>query len=156
MSNEPMPQNITILPQIEDLLYPLKPEELAHLEASIRQHGVREPLCLWDRDGEFILVDGHNRYAVATRNGVTFPTTIMEFKDLEDVLDWVDKNQIGRRNLTDEERAVTLGRIYQRKLDQKERLDVYLILTREPKRLKVQARECQIHWPTNGMSVQPR
>lgn len=119
MSNEPMSQNITILPQIEDLLYPLKPEELAHLEASIRQHGVREPLCLWDRDGELILVDGHNRYAVSTRNGVTFPTTIMEFKDLEAVLDWVDKNQIGRRNLTDEERAVTLGRIYQRKLDEK-------------------------------------
>ena len=86
MSNEPMSQNITILPQIEDLLYPLKPEELAHLEASIRQHGVREPLCLWDRDGELILVDGHNRYAVATRNGVTFPTTIMEFKDLDDLL----------------------------------------------------------------------
>lgn len=120
MSNEAEPRDsITILPQIEDLLYTLKPEELAHLEASIRQHGVREPLCLWDRDGEYILVDGHNRYAVATRIGVAFPTTIMEFKDLEEVLDWVDKNQIGRRNLTDEERAVTLGRIYQRKLDAK-------------------------------------
>jgi hypothetical protein len=119
MSDETEPLSITILPQIEDLLYPLKPEELAHLEASIRQHGVREPLCLWDRDGELILVDGHNRYAVATRNDVKFPTTIMEFKNLEEVLDWVDKNQIGRRNLTDEERAVTLGRIYQRKLDQK-------------------------------------
>jgi hypothetical protein len=119
MSDEAQAQSITILPQIEDLLYPLKPEELSHLEASIRQHGVREPLCLWDRDGELILVDGHNRYAVATRNGVKFPTTVLQFKDLEDVLDWVDKNQIGRRNLTDEERAVTLGRIYQRKLDQK-------------------------------------
>lgn len=119
MQNEVDPQIITILPQIEDLLYPLKPEELANLEASIRQYGVREPLCLWDRDGELILVDGHNRYAVATRNGLRFPTTTLEFKDLEEVLDWVDKNQIGRRNLTDEERAVTLGRIYQRKLDEK-------------------------------------
>jgi hypothetical protein len=119
MPNEVEAQSITILPQIEDLLYPLKPEELANLEASIRQHGVREPLCLWDRDGELILVDGHNRYAVATRNGVPFPTTTLEFQDLEEVLDWVDKNQIGRRNLTDEERAVTLGRIYQRKLDEK-------------------------------------
>ena len=119
MSNEGQTQSITILPQIEDLLYPLKPEELANLEASIRQYGVREPLCLWDRDGEMILVDGHNRYAVATRNGVPFSTTVLEFKDLDEVLDWVDKNQIGRRNLTDEERAVTLGRIYQRKLDAK-------------------------------------
>ncbi|WP_437560394.1 ParB N-terminal domain-containing protein [Acidithiobacillus sulfuriphilus] len=112
-------QNITILPQIKDLLYPLKPEELANLEASIRQYGVREPLCLWDRDGEMILVDGHNRYDVATRNGVEFNTTILEFEGLEEVLGWVDKNQIGRRNLTDEERAVTLGRIYQRKLEAK-------------------------------------
>lgn len=119
MLNEGLTQSITILPQIEDLLYPLKPEELANLEASIQQYGVREPLCLWDRDGEHILVDGHNRFAVATRIGVEFPTTVMAFKDLEEVLDWVDKNQIGRRNLTDEERAVTLGRIYQRKLDQK-------------------------------------
>lgn len=64
-------------------------------------------------------MDGHNRFAVATRNKVEFATTVLAFKDLEEVLDWVDKNQIGRRNLTDEERAVTLGRIYQRKLDQK-------------------------------------
>ena len=55
MSDEAEQLIITILPQIEDLLYPLKPEELAHLESSIRQHGVREPLCLWDRDGELIL-----------------------------------------------------------------------------------------------------
>lgn len=46
MLNEGLTQNITILPQIEDLLYPLKPEEMANLEASIQQHGVREPLCL--------------------------------------------------------------------------------------------------------------
>ncbi len=34
-------------------------------------------------------------------------------------MDWVDKNQLGRRNLTDEERAVTVGRIYQRIRDQR-------------------------------------
>ncbi len=37
---------LVILPQIEDLLYPLKPEELANLEASIRDEGVRDALMI--------------------------------------------------------------------------------------------------------------
>lgn len=110
-------QLITILPQIEDLLYPLKSDELAHLEASIQRDGVREPLCVWDRDGELILVDGHHRYAIATKLDVDFKTIKIKFESLEDVLDWVDKNQLGRRNLTDEERSLTIGRIYQRVRD---------------------------------------
>jgi len=48
--------HLVILPQIEDLLYPLKPEELAHLEASIIAEGVREPLTIWERGGTNILM----------------------------------------------------------------------------------------------------
>ncbi|MBU2724808.1 ParB N-terminal domain-containing protein [Acidithiobacillus ferridurans] len=110
-------QSITILPQIEDLLYPLKSDELAHLEASIQRDGVREPLCVWDRDGELILIDGHHRYAISQKLGVSFKTIKIKFESLEDVLDWVDKNQLGRRNLTDEERSLTIGRVYQRVRD---------------------------------------
>ncbi|WP_123102631.1 ParB N-terminal domain-containing protein [Acidithiobacillus sulfuriphilus] len=109
--------NLTILPQIEDLLYPLKPEELANLEASIKRDGMREPLSLWERDGETILVDGHNRYAIAQRHGIPYQTVTLQFSSLDDALDWVDKNQLGRRNLTDEKRATTIGRVYQRMRD---------------------------------------
>jgi hypothetical protein len=35
-----------------------------------------------------------------------------EFRDLDEVLIWVDRNQLGRRNLTDEQRAVVIGRLY--------------------------------------------
>ena len=110
---------IVILPQIEDLLYPLKSEELAHLEASIMAEGVREPLLVWVREDEKILVDGHHRYAIAKKHGIEFSLFPKSFSNLDDVLDWVDKNQLGRRNLTDEERSLTIGRIYQRIRDQR-------------------------------------
>ncbi|AEK58716.1 hypothetical protein Atc_2068 [Acidithiobacillus caldus SM-1] len=115
-----MPANeIVILPQIEDLLYPLKSEELAHLEASIAKEGVRDPLVIWRRDNESILIDGHHRYAIARKLGIAFDVKEIQFVDMNDVLDWVDKNQLGRRNLTDEERTLTIGRIYQRVRDQR-------------------------------------
>lgn|GEM_PF-4051557 len=37
------------------------------------------------------------------------------FADLDEALDWVDRNQIARRNLTDEQFAVVIGRIYERR-----------------------------------------
>ncbi|MGE4403807.1 MAG: ParB N-terminal domain-containing protein [Desulfobulbus sp.] len=110
---------IVILPQIEDLLYPLKSEELAHLEASIAKEGVRDPLVVWKREEETILIDGHHRYAIARKLDIEFDVKEIHFEDMKDVLDWVDKNQLGRRNLTDEERTLTIGRIYQRVRDQR-------------------------------------
>jgi len=35
-----------------------------------------------------------------------------EFRDLDEVLIWVDRNQLGRRNLTDEQRTIVIGRLY--------------------------------------------
>lgn len=112
-------KQIVILPQIEDLLYPLKSEELAHLEASIIKEGVRDPLVVWERDSETILIDGHHRYAIAQKHNIDFEVKGIQFEDMLDVLDWVDKNQLGRRNLSDEERTLTIGRIYQRVRDQR-------------------------------------
>jgi len=114
-----MNSNLVILPEIEDLLYPLKSEELANLEASIIQEGVRDSLVIWQRENEAILVDGHHRFAIAKKHGLDFATMSKTFGSLDDVLDWVDKNQLGRRNLTDEERTLTVGRIYQRVRDQR-------------------------------------
>lgn len=108
---------LVILPEIEDLLYPLKPEELSHLENSIKEEGVRDPLVVWDREEEHILVDGHHRYAIATKHKVEYKTVNRSFGSMEEALDWVDKNQLGRRNLTDEERTLTVGRVYQRMRD---------------------------------------
>jgi hypothetical protein len=45
-------------------------------------------------------------------NGLSFQTVEREFRDLDEVLIWVDRNQLGRRNLTDEQRAFVMGRLY--------------------------------------------
>ena len=109
-----MPE-LKILPEIEENLFPLQPEELKFLEESILSEGVRDALVVWPKDGELILVDGHNRYRIAKQHDIPFEIKEKHFNDLDEVLEWVDFNQLGRRNLIDEQRAIILGRIYGRR-----------------------------------------
>jgi len=109
-----MPE-LKILPEIEENLFPLQPEELKFLEESILSEGVRDALVVWPKDGELILVDGHNRYRIAKQHDIPFEIKEKHFNDLDEVLEWVDFNQLGRRNLINEQRAIILGRIYGRR-----------------------------------------
>lgn len=109
-----MPE-LKILPEIEENLFPLQPEELKLLEESILSEGIRDALVVWPKDGELILVDGHNRYRIAREHNIPFEIKEKHFKDLDEVLEWVDFNQLGRRNLIDEQRSYVLGRLYERK-----------------------------------------
>jgi len=36
-----------------------------------------------------------------------------EFRDLDEVLVWIDRNQLGRRNLTDQQRSIVRARLYE-------------------------------------------
>jgi predicted RNA methylase len=103
---------LIILPEIQRRLMPLQPEELAELERSVLEEGIRDPLVVWRKDGQLILVDGHHRFRLAQKYGLSFQIVEREFRDLEEALIWVDRNQLGRRNLTDEQRAVVMGRLY--------------------------------------------
>ena len=107
--------NLKILPEIEENLFPLQPEELKFLEESILAEGVRDALVVWPKDGELILVDGHNRYKIAQKYDIPFQVVEKQFSDLDEVLEWIDFNQLGRRNLTDEQRTCILGKIYERR-----------------------------------------
>jgi hypothetical protein len=49
---------------------------------------------------------------VAKKHGLSFQIVEREFRDLDEVLIWVDRNQLGRRNLTDWQRAMVMGRLY--------------------------------------------
>lgn len=103
-------QKITIDPEFKDLIPPLAPEELAQLEENIKREGCRDPLVVWDGT----LIDGHNRYEICIRNGIHFDTVEMVFADREDAKDWMDRNQLGRRNLTPDQFTLLLGRRYNR------------------------------------------
>jgi hypothetical protein len=91
----------------------LKPSELSQLEASILSEGCREPLVVWARDGKGdVLVDGHNRLAICEKHGIAFKTQPMEFGSRREVVEWMLRHQLGRRNLTREAAADVIGQVY--------------------------------------------
>lgn len=94
------------------LIPPLQPEELQMLEQSIVEEGCRDPLTVWAEAG--ILLDGHNRLDICTRHGLAYQLRELSFVGREAALDWMDRNQLGRRNLTPLGLSMLRGRIYER------------------------------------------
>ena len=91
----------------------LKPSEIASLESSILAEGCRDPLVVWSREGkDDVLVDGHNRLSICEQHGIPFETHRMEFKGRTDVIEWMLRHQLGRRNLTKEAAADVIGQVY--------------------------------------------
>jgi len=60
------------------------------------------------------LLDGHNRKAICDRLGLPYKTTAIELPDREAAMDWIDANQLGRRNLSPEQMSLIRGRMYER------------------------------------------
>ena len=90
-------QVIVIREDFKKLIPALTGEEFKQLEANILSEGIRDPLVVWNG----YLVDGHNRYTIATQHGLEYKTVSKEFKDGNAVKIWMIDNQNGRRNLTD-------------------------------------------------------
>ena len=87
--------------EFKNLIPPLTTEEYAGLEESILSEGCRDALVVWGDT----LIDGHNRYEICTRHNIPFETTELFFKDRNEAIVWIIKNQFGRRNLPVHERA---------------------------------------------------
>lgn len=107
--------NIQIDSEFQALIPPLSAEERAQLEANLLADGCRDPLVVWEvtqadqeRDiaARHILIDGHNRYEICTRLGIEYDVEEMLFDGRSDVIEWIIKNQFGRRNLSDYQRGV--------------------------------------------------
>jgi 16S rRNA G966 N2-methylase RsmD len=92
---------LTINPELKSLIPPLMPTEYAGLEQSIKTEGCRDPIVTWNG----VIIDGHNRYEICTRNNIPYNTTGMAFQSMDDVKIWMFKNQISRRNLNAFQRA---------------------------------------------------
>lgn len=98
--------------EFERLIPPLKPEEFESLKDSILEDGCRDPLVVWGETG--LLLDGHNRFRICTENNIIFKVQLKSLPDRETALDWIDRNQLGRRNLTPEQMSLLRGRRYNR------------------------------------------
>jgi hypothetical protein len=87
--------DIRIDPEFRDLIPPLSNDERAGLEAAIINDGCQDAIKVW----EGVIIDGHNRYAICTANGIPFETTGMDFNSRDGAKLWIIKNQLHRRNI---------------------------------------------------------
>lgn len=71
-------------------------DERAGLEKSIISEGCRDALITWNG----VLVDGHNRYEICTRNNIPYKVMEKQFPDRNAVITWIIDNQLARRNIT--------------------------------------------------------
>jgi hypothetical protein len=113
-----MPQvfeDIIVDAEFAALIPPLSAEERQQLEENIAEHGgARDPLVVWASKGTLTLLDGHNRYEICTRLELPFDIHELRFKSRDEAEDWIDKNQLGRRNLDARQMSLLRGRRYNR------------------------------------------
>lgn len=113
-----MPQvfeDIIVDAEFAALIPPLSAEERQQLEENIAEHGgARDPLVVWASKGTLTLLDGHNRYEICSRLELPFDVHEMRFESRDEAEDWIDKNQLGRRNLDARQMSLLRGRRYNR------------------------------------------
>jgi len=103
---------IIIDPEFSALIPSISPEELAQLEANLIKDGCRDALVVWA--GENILLDGHNRKVICGKRAIPYRVRAIGLPDRDAAADWIDANQLGRRNLTPDQISLLRGRIYNR------------------------------------------
>jgi N6-adenosine-specific RNA methylase IME4 len=100
--------------EFRNYIRPLSNEEFEKLEASILSEGIRDPLVIW----QGILLDGYHRYKIAQEHGLEYKTVEVELPDRDAAKEWILVNQLGRRNLTEQEASYYRGKLYEsRKLN---------------------------------------
>jgi protein gp37 len=107
---------IKIDPALKKYMNKLNSKERALLEEQLKRDGCLDPLKVWVQNDDEIVLDGHNRYEICIANNISFKTTpINGIKDTLDAEIWIEEFQLGRRNLTDSERALRMGRLYEKR-----------------------------------------
>ena len=103
--------NLKIDSEFQSQIPPLTNDEFKQLEENILKEGkLLSPLIVWGNT----LVDGHNRYAILQKHPeIYFSTMSLPFENREEVLAWICKNQLGRRNLTPEQKYYLMGKQYE-------------------------------------------
>jgi N6-adenosine-specific RNA methylase IME4 len=93
---------IQIKDEFKKLIPALTVEEFKQLEQNCLDEGIREKIITWNG----FIIDGHNRYEIATRWNLEYETESKRFKDENEVKEWMINNQFGRRNLSNYQRSV--------------------------------------------------
>lgn len=108
---------LKIKEEFKKLIPPLTAEEFKQLETNCIDEGIRDAIVTW----QGFIIDGHNRYKIATDWQLSFKTIEKAFDSEEAVKEWMIINQFGRRNLSNYQRtllALELEEIFEKKAKQ--------------------------------------
>lgn len=85
-----------VLPEMEELLPPLRAEQLVALEADLLKNGCYAPIIV---NEELVIIDGHNRQKLCEKHGLPYKISVFSFEDLLEAKQWALDTQKSRRNL---------------------------------------------------------
>lgn len=103
-------ENLKINPEFERLIPPLTDDEFELLEINILAEGeVFTPIFTWDG----YIIDGHHRYKILSEHpDIKYRVTEKEFINKYEAMAWICCNQLGRRNLTPNNKKYLIGKRY--------------------------------------------
>ena len=91
--------------EFRSLLIPLSKDEADQLEKNVLNAGtILEPLVVWQQ--QEILLDGHHRYDLAMKHGLTFNVAAISLLDRDAAIQWIIDNQLGHGILRRNRRAI--------------------------------------------------
>ena len=102
---------LIIDPEFRDKIPPLTEDEFSLLEENILSDGaVFSPLIVWDGT----ILDGHNRYEIIQKHPeLTYAVQRLAFDNRYEAISWICKHQLGRRNLTPQQKKYLIGQRYE-------------------------------------------
>ena len=106
-----MDELLRIDPEFESKIPPLTEEEYQLLEENILLDGVvLNPLIVWNG----CIVDGHNRFRIIQAHPeIKYTVFEKDFPDRYAAIAWICCNQLGRRNLTPQQKKYLIGQRYE-------------------------------------------
>lgn len=105
-----MLETLKINPEFERLIPPLTDEEFELLENNIVSEGeVFTPIFTWNG----YIIDGHHRYKILSEHpSIKHRVTEKLFANKYEAMAWICCNQLGRRNLTPNNKKYLIGKRY--------------------------------------------
>ena len=103
-------ENIKINPEFQRLIPPLTDDEFEVLKKDILSAGeIYTPIFVCNG----YIIDGHHRFKILSEYSyIRFRIIEKEFENTDEVVSWICNNQLGRRNLTPENRKYLIGKRY--------------------------------------------
>lgn len=99
---------LKIDPELRDFLESTSDQSTEELTGILRENGGPDrPIEVWKEEG--YIVDGHRRYEICNRLDLPFAVKEMSFEDKNQVRDYMVRNQLANRNLSDFARAELLA-----------------------------------------------